>query len=101
MGWPLHTPPTLAPYGGFDSARGMVASGMPGAQSPVPELHPLFDSQSTNYPHSALMPAYLYAFFQTYGGAYTFLNYEESMQKHVSSTLNPLLANVMAAMAIP
>jgi hypothetical protein len=65
-------------------------------------LHPLFDSQSRSpYPHSALMSSLLLIFFQAYGASHIFVSYEESIQKHLTSTLSPVLANVMAAMAAP
>jgi hypothetical protein len=79
----------------------MVAAAESSPSGHTDKLHALFDSQNSSYPHSALMPTFLYAFFHTYGPAYPFLNYDESIQKHVTSTLSPLLANVMAAMAAP
>jgi hypothetical protein len=82
---------------------GMVTAYVGGSPPPgtTNTLHPLFDSQAAGYPHAALMPGYLYTFFQTFGHAYTFLNYEEALHKHTTAVLSPLLANVMAAMAVP
>jgi hypothetical protein len=79
------------------------AYGAVAASYEVPQdlQHPLFDPQSTSYPHPSLMPGFLYMFFQHFGGSYTFLSYEESVQKYNTATLSPLLANVMAAMAAP
>lgn len=103
--WPTaHVVATAGTHGSSAPSYGMAALSNSGGSSPAGQtdrLHPLFDVQSAAYPHAALMPAYLYVFFQTYGRAYTFLNYEESVQKHLSSKLSPLLANVMAAMAAP
>jgi hypothetical protein len=88
-----------AMYGGHGSA---IHYGMPGIPdvSPPRDLQPLFDNNA-QYPHPALMPAYLYTFFQNFGVAYSFITYEESVYKHNTSTLKPVLANVIAAMAAP
>jgi hypothetical protein len=105
-----YTPASTDPYGMYNPAvHSTQYSAMPNAygavaasyEVPQDLQHPLFDPQSTSYPHPSLMPGFLYMFFQHFGGSYTFLSYEESVQKYNTATLSPLLANVMAAMAAP
>jgi hypothetical protein len=62
---------------------------------------PLFDPASTTNPHPTLMQLLIRTFFGYLGTNNAFISYNEVVQRFSSGQLSPVLANAIAAAAVP
>lgn len=62
---------------------------------------PLFDPRVTTNPHPTLMQPLIRAFFGYLGTNNSFLSYNDVVQRFNAGQLSPILANAIAAAAVP